>query len=55
MEFDNQAFEAWLANPPEQYREIFQEIETVKREYTENLSKMNEALDSINRLLITEF
>jgi len=41
---DNQSFEEWVANPPEEYREIFQAIENLHKEMDEGLDRMHQLL-----------
>ncbi len=33
----NQTFEEWVKNPPEKYREVFQEIENLQKEHLERI------------------
>ena len=41
---DNQTFDEWVKNPPEEYREIFQEIEKVQKDLDEGLMKLKKLL-----------
>ena len=42
---ENQTFEEWVANPPEEYREIFQEIENLHKEMDEGLARLKRTLN----------
>ena len=44
---ENQTFEEWVANPPEEYREIFQEIENLHKEMDEGLARLKRTLDNV--------
>ena len=41
---DNQTFEEWVANPPEEYREIFQEIDKLHKDMDEGLNRLHQLL-----------
>jgi len=41
---ENQTFEEWVANPPEEYREIFREIDQLHKDMDEGLKKLKEIL-----------
>ena len=41
---ENQSFEEWMKNPPEEYREIFQAIENLHKEMDEGLDRMHQLL-----------
>ena len=41
---ENQTFEEWVANPPEEYREIFREIDKLQKDMDEGLKKLKKIL-----------
>lgn len=47
LEKPDSNFEAWLENPPEEYKELFSEIQEVSKKYDQSLSKTKHLVQNI--------